>query len=183
MFKKTVGIFTVAMAISVPCFADSPVTQDQWSNTSASQGGFVNTTGPARVTQYQNSTKNTLQTQAATAGGASQGQSASVTGVQVQAGKTSGPAQLAQFGNVRVSMGDEQVVKQKKQGQVTGINNSVSQTTATPEASLVMQAQVNHASASHFQLAIPSGPSIQTQNAHVNSGQFQAAITKPDITR
>lgn len=183
MLKKVAGILTVTATLGVGggvCYADSPVEQEQWSSTAVVQVEGISTLAPAKIKQLQNASTNAVQTQIGNIGGAGQGQSATGTGVQVQTGVTSGPATAVQGGVIGIAMGDTQTdASGRTQNQGTGIINTAAQTTNTQNSAVIVQGGVNHVTATHFQLSIPSGPSIQHQGARVTTSQFQTAIENP----
>ncbi|MFX3624992.1 MAG: hypothetical protein ACE3JP_13425 [Ectobacillus sp.] len=184
MFKKVATTLLVTSLLSVSGTALAATTQEQQGDSSATQLQKVEAAQPAKVTQFQNVNRGSFQDQIAIQNSAGQAQNRSVTGVQVQSANTSGPATLAQSGAIGLNMRDAQSgTRTKKQLLTTGIEHSSAQSTATRGAAISVQAQLNQARGTHFQVAMPSGLSIQHQSAGVTSMQFQVTVEKPSFMK
>ncbi|MCM2535898.1 hypothetical protein NDK43_30925 [Neobacillus pocheonensis] len=129
--------------------------------------------------QSQKVFKHANQLQIANPTAAGQGQVGTVSGSQVQAANTSGPAILSQSSWSRVNLFDKQSENSKGQQQYTGVGNNLNQTTSTAGPGQTIQAQVGVASSIQFQASIAGGPTMQNQITYHYANQYQASMDKP----
>lgn len=179
MIKKSVVSLLAVAAISTggtSVFASTNVTQTQTGQASVNQNQTSVSSGPINLLQNQYKNKHITNVDLGHLGIAAQGQTGSVTGVQVQSAKTSGSAVLTQSLAAKLNLIGEQTANTSQQNMKTAADNSLNQSTATAEPSQVVQAQMAHTAAIQFEGSIPGGPVIQYQQVQRTSIQYQNAV-------
>jgi hypothetical protein len=177
MKKKTFGSFLAASAICLSIGAVNGVAASSWNNSSANQQQI--SSGWASILQAQG--QRSVGTQGSVSGstGGSQGQTAFLSGLQLQSGKSSGPASASQSEDRTVDVSDSATNGGTNQSQSTNGTGSTDQSTSTAGPAHMVQAQRTTDAVFQFQGSIEGGPSLQNQMLQHHSFQFSSTIPRP----
>lgn len=147
MLKKgigtTIAISLLSLGVAAGASASTSTTAEQW--------------GPKGSTGFSYSTSSAVN-----------GQGASTTGYQFQAGKTTGAATFAQKINSTLNL--------KSQNSNTTVESRMSQKTTTTEPTHVVQNQVSHTSAIQYERSFKGGPTLQFQQLQRTSINYSVGV-------
>lgn len=166
MLKKTVGTIIVASAL-VASVGAIESEASQWNNSSLTQNQAASGAW-AKMTSFKSKSLHNPQTELSNGSSA---QSGTVTGSQIQSGKSAGEATANQSDDRTIDVGESENTKVEG----TGATN---QEVAVKNPSYVFMGQRKTTAVFSFEASIEGGPSIQNQIVQDHTNQATVVIEK-----
>ncbi|WP_428910864.1 hypothetical protein [Niallia sp. Krafla_26] len=175
MFKKVVGSFIIASALSVG-FGATQSEASEW-NQSSIQVEQSNS-GWERMIEIQQDRMDERRSEMRGSISSMQKDSIHVKSYQLQNGYSKGAATASQKSEMNLDVDSELNNRSTELKQTTEGSGIIEQTTTTKNSARLLQSQSNTTAIYHFQAAIEGGPSIQNQMVQVHAFQFSSLIER-----
>lgn len=175
MFKKVVGSFIVASALSVGfCGTQSEASEWNQSSIKVEQSN----SGWDRMTEIDNDRMDESKSEINGSKSSMQRHSVNLRSYQLQNGQSKGAATATQKSEIKLDVESKLSNKLKELKQTTEGKGILEQKTVTKNPARILQSQSNTTSVYHFQASIEGGPSIQNQMLQIHNFQFSSVVER-----
>jgi hypothetical protein len=175
MFKKIVGSFIVASAISIGfCGINSEASEWNQSSINVEQTN----SGWEKLIEMKNEKMNEFKSEFKGSTSSMQRHSVNLRSYQLQNGHSKGEATATQKSEINLDVDSELINDSTELKQTTAGLGIMEQTSSTKNAARLLQSQSNTTAVYHFQASIEGGPSIQNQMLQVHAFQFSSVIER-----
>ena len=175
MFKKVVGSFIVASALSIG-FGGIHSDASEWNESSIKVE--QSSSGWERMVEIQQERMDERRSEIRGSISSMQRDSIHLRSYQLQNGFSKGEATATQKSDMILDVNSELANKSTDLKQTIEGSGIIEQTSTTKNPARILQSQSNTTAVYHFQASIEGGPSIQNQMVQVHAFQFSSVVER-----